>query len=71
MVSHVVFTVTSMFHRKFPIPYTLFGLASNHFHPVEPCERMISMVNTSKTNTQHGLLSIQRNLVIINMVDAT
>lgn len=71
MVSHIVFTVASTFHSNFPILYTLLGLASNRFHPVEPCECMISMANTSKTDTQHLLLLIQRNLDIINMVDAT
>jgi len=69
MVSYVGFTVASTFHSNFPILYTLVWLASNCFHPVEPCERMISMANTSKTDIQHLLLSIQRNLD--TMVDAT
>ena len=72
MVSHIVCTVASVFHSNFPILHTLFGLSSNHFHPVEPCESTISMANTSKTtDTQHLLFPVQRNLDIINMVDAT
>jgi len=72
MVSHTVFTVASTFHSNFPILYTLFGLASNRFHPVEPCECTISMANTSKTDIRHLLLPISKELGYYkHSVDAT